>query len=155
MRRLIPALLLTLAVLLLAGCRSPICPWCGHDIRTRPGPDVRPEPLPAGVVRGRVPSLERTELHPLAVLVIQLHDLSVFAGGKPRLVAETRIEHPDALPVPFEIPYGDTDIVPTHDYSLSAKVVVGMAEIFRTDTHYPVITHGAPSDVQLVLMRVR
>ena len=142
------------ATALLCGCRSPICPWCGHDIRTRP-PLETPDLLPAGIVRGQVTSLERGELHPMARVVIQLHDLSVFAGGLPRLVAETTIDRPTSLPVPFELPYPGDVLDARHDYSLSARIVVGTSDIFRTDTLYPVLTRGAPDRVQLVLMRIR
>lgn len=145
---------LVATALALAACRSPICPWCGHDIRTRPSPEHL-EMLPAGSVRGEVTSLERGELHPLARVIIQLHDLSVFAGGQPRLVAETTLEQPRSLPVPFELAYPDESVAVEHDYSLSARIVVGQTVVARTDTLYPVITRGAPDRVQLVLMRVR
>ena len=139
--------------LLLTGCRSPICPWCGHDIRTSP-PATVPETLPGGTIQGEITSLERGELHPLARIVIQLHDLSVFAGGKPRLISETTIESPPSLPVPFELPYPDDTVIADHDYSVSARVVVSGTDFFKTDTLYPVLTRGAPDRVQLVLMRI-
>ena len=142
------------AAALLCGCRSPICPWCGHDIRTRP-PAETPDLLPAGTISGEVTSLERGELHPMARIVVQLHDLSIFAGGQPRLIAETSIERPTSLPVPFELPYPGDLLDANHDYSLSARIVVGNADIFRTDTLYPVLTHGSPARAQIVLMRIR
>jgi putative lipoprotein len=142
------------AAALLCGCRSPICPWCGHDIRTQP-PVETPKLLPAGVVMGEVTSLERGEPHPMAQIIVQLHDLSIFAGGQPRLIAETVIDRPTSLPVPFELPYPDDTVDASHDYSLSARIVVGNDDIFRTDTRYPVLTHGAPNRAQIVLMRIR
>ena len=142
------------AAALLCGCRSPICPWCGHDIRTQP-PVETPTLLPAGVIVGEVTSLERGELHPMAKIIVQLHDVSIFAGGQPRLIAETTIDRPTSLPVPFELAYPGDTIDASHDCSLSARIVVGNADIFRTDTLYPVLTHGAPSRVQVVLMRIR
>lgn len=142
------------AAALLCGCRSPICPWCGHDIRTQP-PVETPKLLPAGILVGEVTSLERGELHPMAQIIVELHDMSIFAGGQPRLIAETTIDRPTSLPVPFELPYPGDTVDASHDYSLSARIVVGNDDIFRTDTLYPVLTHGAPSRVQVVLMRIR
>lgn len=152
--RVLPAALAAAALASAAGCRSSICPWCGHDIRTRPPAD-RAETLPAGIVRGEATSLERGELHPLARVIVEMHDLSVFAGGKPRLVAETAIEQPRSLPVAFELAYPAGTVVAEHDYSVSARIVVGQTVVARTDTLYPVLTRGAPDRVQLVLMRVR
>ena len=144
---------LAFATAFLCGCRSPICPWCGHDIRTRP-PVETPTLLPAGVIMGEVTSLERGELHPMARIVVQLHDMSIFAGGQPRLISETTIDRPTSLPVAFELPYPGDVVDASHDCSLSARIVVGNADIFRTDTLYPVLTHGNPNRAQIVLMRI-
>ena len=142
------------SALLFVGCQSYVCPWCGHDIRTRP-PVVAPETLPAGTVEGEVISLERSGIHPLAKIVIQLHDLSVFAGVEPKLMAETTIDRPAVFPIPFQLPYPADTLVADHDYSLSARLMVGNDVLFKTDTRYPVLTRDAPSRIQLVLMRVR
>ena len=142
-----------LFALFATGCRSPICPWCGHDIRIPP-PDSAPvEYLSAGDIRGQVTTLERGELHPMAAIVIQLYDVTIRAGAQPELVAETRIDRPATLPVRFQLPYGDNLIDASHDYLVSAKLVVGSSVLFETDTKYPVLTHGAPNRLQLVLAR--
>ena len=137
----------------LAGCRSPICPWCGHDIRVKPPPADETAYLPAGEIRGLATSLERGELHPMAVLIVQLYDVTLQSGNAPKLVVETRIERPPKLPVPFRLAYPADTIDASHDYLLSAKIVVESSVLFQTDTKYPVLTHDAPERVQLVLAR--
>ena len=137
----------------LSGCRSPICPWCGHDIRTRPDKSQIPMYLSAGTIHGTVTTLERMQLHPLADVQVELYDLSVFAGGQPRLVASKTFPHPTTLPLSFDLDYPAETIDTSHDYSVSAKILVSGKTYFRTDTRYAVLTRGAPSSVQLVLMR--
>lgn len=151
--RFLPVVAAVAAALLAAGCRSPICPWCGHDIRFPPPKTAPVEYLPAGDIRGQVTALERGKLHPMAVVVVQLYDATDFAGKQPELVAETRIDRPESLPVRFQIPYPDGKIDPAHDYFVTARLVVDSAVLFETDTKYPALTHGAPNRLQLVLAR--
>lgn len=151
LRRLHPLFLL--ATVLGVGCRSPICPWCGHDIRERPPAGAAAVYLPAGAVQGMATSLERGELHPMAVLTVSLHDVTLHAGEAPKLIAETVVEHPQTFPVAFQIDYPADTIDESHQYLVSAKMTVESSILFETDTKYPVLTHGAPNRVQLVLAR--
>lgn len=153
MKRLLRLSVLAALSSALAGCRSTICPWCGHDIRDKPPPANEAAYLPAGEIRGMATSLERGELHPMAVLIVQLHDVTLSSGNAPTLVAEARVERPPKLPVPFQLPYPADTIDTSHDYLLTAKIVVESSVLFQTDTKYPVLTHDAPARVQLVLAR--
>ncbi len=151
--RLLPVAAACAAVLLAAGCRSPICPWCGHDIRFPPPETAPVEYLPAGDIRGQVTALERGKPHPMAAILVQLFDATDFAGKQPELVAETRIDRPDSLPVRFQIPFPDDKIDASHDYFVTARLVVDSTVLFETDTKYPVLTHGAPRRLEIVLAR--
>ena len=141
------------AVLAAAGCRSPICPWCGHDIRDRPPATPAATFLPAGAVHGLVTTLERGELHPMARAVVRLYDVTIHAGDEPKLVAETVLDRVPTLPAPFRIEFPAGTVDEAHDYLVSAQIVVGTSVLFETDTKYPVLTHGAPDRLQLVLAR--
>lgn len=145
--------LLGAALLLGMGCRSPICPWCGHDVRQKPPVVPLEKFLPAGTVKGTLTTLEHGELHPMAKAVIQLHDVTLHAGDDPVLIAELAIDSLHTLPVTFEIPYPEETIHAEREYLVSAKIVVGTSVLFSTDTRYPVLTRGAPNRISLCLVR--
>ena len=151
--KILSYLFIFIVALAAVGCRSPICPWCGHDIRERPPAEAVAVYLPAGDVHGMATSLERGELHPMAVLSVRLYDVTLHAGEDPKLVAETVVEHPQSFPVPFQVDFPADTIDESHQYLVSAKLAVESSVLFETDTKYPVLTHGAPNRVQLVLAR--
>lgn len=144
---------LALGLLLVVGCRSPICPWCGHNIRQKP-PQVTAETyLPAGLLEGTLTTFDHGALHPMARASVQLLDVTLHSGDDPILVAEVTVPDLHTLPASFQIPYPTNTIHTSHEYLVRASIGVGKCTLFTTDTRYPVLTHGAPSRVQLVLAR--
>ena len=99
--------------------------------------------------------MERGELHPLARLEVQLLDVTLGDGAKPSVVASRTIPRIRRFPLAFRVSYGDDAIAESHEYVLSARIAVDSDVLFETDTRYPVLTHGAPNQVQLVLVRTK
>ncbi len=105
----------------------------------------------SGVVTGTVSYPLRIAMPPTALAVIQLQDIS-RADASATMIAEQKITFGDRqVPLPFELKFDPGKIDPKHSYAVRATIVVDGAARFRTDTGYPVITHGHPSKVDLVL----
>jgi hypothetical protein len=57
-------------------------------------------------------------------------------------------------PYRFEIPYRPEQIIPSHRYSVRARLSRQGHLLFTTDRTYPVLTGGNPTEVHLILKRV-
>jgi putative lipoprotein len=103
-------------------------------------------------VTGAVTYRERTALPQDAVIDVQLLDISVADAAAP-IMAESMINAEGRqVPVSFVLTYDPAKIVPSHRYSVRATIRSGDGMLLFTTTQaYPVITHGAPSKVTLVL----
>ena len=106
-----------------------------------------------GVVRGTVAYRERIALPPDAVVEVWITDVSPLILIQ-ALVAETTV-HPEGrqVPLPFELRYDPSRIEPDHDYAVKAAIRSGGRILFQTETAYPVITKGNPTQVELWLVR--
>ena len=71
------------------------------------------------------------------------------------VIAETTITTPGQVPIPFEISYDQSGIVPQNTYAIRATITVDGVLWFTNTTAYPVITQGNPSHVDMVLTFVR
>lgn len=92
-------------------------------------------------------------LPPDAELIVRLQDTS-RADAAARVIAEQRIRLQDKQPpVPFRLPVEPSRIDPRAQYTVSARVESGGRLLFINDTAYPVLTRGANSRVDLVLVR--
>ncbi len=109
----------------------------------------------SGQVTGSVTYRERMALPPDAVIDVQLADVSV-ADVTSQTVADSLINAEGRqVPVPFTLTYDPTQIVPAHHYSVRATIRSGDGMMMFSSTQaYPVLTHGAPSKVNLVLHMV-
>lgn len=98
---------------------------------------------------------ERFALPSDAVIDVQLLDTSV-ADIAAQTVAEVLINAEGRqVPVPFTLTYDPAQIVDSHRYSVRATVRSGDGMLmFSTTQAYPVLTHGAPSKVSLLLHTV-
>ena len=106
----------------------------------------------SGMVSGTVTYLQRMALTPDATLVVQLRDVSRMDAPTP-LIAETRIDSPGQVPIPFEIRYDPQAIDPRLTYSVSARILLGDKLLFISDTVVPVITQDNPTkDVEIVVV---
>lgn len=106
-------------------------------------------------VTGSVTYRERIALSPDAVINISLVDTSV-ADLASQTVAESLINAEGRqVPVPFTLTFDPALIVRAHHYSVRATIRGGNGMMmFSTTQAYPVLTHGAPSKVDLVLHTV-
>ena len=127
--------LVALAALILAGCASPA-------------------PRETAEVTGQVIYRERMLLPPNARVTVVLADTSLM-DAPARTLASQVIEGQTAPPFKFALAYDPAAIDPRNVYSVSARIEVDGKLRFITDTHTPVITHGAPTHVEMVAVGVR
>ena len=127
--------LVALAALILAGCASPA-------------------PREMAEVTGQVIYRERMLLPPNARVTVVLADTSLM-DAPARTLASQVIEGQTAPPFKFALAYDPAAIDPRNVYSVSARIEVDGKLRFITDTHTPVITHGAPTHVEIIAVGVR
>lgn len=104
-------------------------------------------------VTGEVFWRERIMLPPTTVVIVSLQDVSQM-DAPAKLIAAQRLEGRVAPPVDFELRYDPAKVVETHRYTVSARVEVDGKLRFVSDTAYPVITHGAPTTAQVLVVGV-
>jgi uncharacterized lipoprotein YbaY/heat shock protein HslJ len=109
----------------------------------------------SNTLTGSVTYSERIALPSDAVIDLQLIDTSVVDIAA-RTVAEVLINvEGRQVPVPFTLTYDPVKIVPANRYSVRAIIRSGDGMLmFSTTQSYPVLTHGAPSKVNLLLHTV-
>jgi uncharacterized lipoprotein YbaY len=104
---------------------------------------------PNGVVTGTVWYRERIAMPTDAVVVTSLEHL--HSGGTD-LVAEQLLDSPGNVPVPFLVPFAFDVIDPADRYTLRAHIAVHDDVRWSTQTPIPVITQGAPSRVDVMVV---
>jgi putative lipoprotein len=102
----------------------------------------------AGVLTYR----ERIALPSEAVAVISVVDLS-GADAEDNLLGRTEIIGPGNPPIPFEVRYRPAAVNPERQYGVRAQIAVRRELWLTTDRPYPVLTHGAPTHVEVMLVR--
>jgi putative lipoprotein len=129
---------------------------CIHRSTLPPKPVPNPVPeaaaLPApAILRGTVTYLQRAALPPTAVVEVRIRDLGGGAGeGFP--VAEQVIRRPGQAPVAFELEVPANLFDATHEYGVTARIRVEDHVLYASESETRVLTHGAPADLQLVLV---
>jgi putative lipoprotein len=93
---------------------------------------------------------ERIALPPGAVFEATLEDVT-RADAPAEVLGRTRIDSPGNPPFKFTIPYDPARIDPAHRYAVRAKVTVDGDLMFTTDTHYPVLSEGAPRHADMLM----
>jgi putative lipoprotein len=102
-------------------------------------------------VTGTVTYLQRVALTPEAVVTVRLVDVS-RADAPSILLGEQKITAGGRqVPFAFEIAYDPARIQPQMTYAVQARIEEGGRLRFISDRHYPVITRGAPTHVDMVL----
>jgi putative lipoprotein len=107
-----------------------------------------------GIVTGRLFYRERIAMPPGAVLTVSLLDVS-RAGAAADLIARLDVPEPGNVPIDFEIPYDRTLIDARHTYSVRATIEVEGRLAWTSDSAHHVITGGAPSEVEIMLVSAR
>lgn len=105
-------------------------------------------------VTGTVSYRPRIALTPEAVVQVELRDVSRQDVEAP-LLAKRVIRRPGQAPIAFALDYDPAEIVPDRTYAVSARIADRGQLQFVTDTRVPVITNGAPTAVDIVVVPVR
>ena len=107
-------------------------------------------------VRGTVSYRERIALPNNASITVRLIDgsFSNETTTSSTVVAETTFSNNNRqVPLPFELSFNQNQIDTRRNYYLQAEISVDGRTRFVTNTNYPVLTQGNPSDnIQLVLV---
>jgi copper homeostasis protein (lipoprotein) len=107
----------------------------------------------ADVVSGTASYRERIALPPGAVFEAVLEDVTL-ADAPAIELGHTTIADPGNPPFFFEIDFDQAEVVPEHTYSVRAQVSVGRKLIFVSDKMNAVLTGGAPSKVEIWMIKV-
>lgn len=141
MRMSLIALPMVLSLAACAPAETPASPDAGHGM---------------AVVRVTATYRERILLPPGHVLTARIEDVSL-ADAPSRVMAE----HSEALdgrapPYQATLAFPRSQIDPRHSYAARVEIRDPQGALrFTTDTRHAVLTNGAPSDVDIVLVGVR
>ena len=103
-------------------------------------------------VTGSVLYQARIALPPGAVVEVKLLDVSLVDAPSVTVAEQTIVTTGEQVPIPFSLPYSASDIDPSAAYIVSADILVDDQLRWTTDTQYPVLTQGAPSEIDVVLV---
>ncbi len=108
-----------------------------------------------GMITGAITYRERMALPADAAIDVRLEDVSV-QGAPAKLMAENVFAAAGKqVPISFQLPYNPADINSSHTYYLRANISVNGQMTFTSSTAYPVLTNGAPSQVNVMLQQVQ
>ena len=105
------------------------------------------------MVTGEVAKRDRSALPPDAVVTVELRDVSL--ADAPAITLSSDVIGLDGrqLPVSYELAYDPDDIDERSTYTVFARIEASGSLIYISDTAYPVITNGAPTeDVEVVVV---
>jgi putative lipoprotein len=104
-----------------------------------------------GLITGTAAYRERIALPPGAVLEVELRDTS-RADAPATVLATARVEAAGQVPIPFALRYDPAAIDPGRIYTVAARLSVGGAVRWRSDRVHRVLTGGAGSTVEILLV---
>jgi putative lipoprotein len=109
-------------------------------------------PDPVSTVSGTLVYREDMTLSPNAVAYVRLADVT---DGQVNATTVLQQEvHPSGpLPIPFALVYKEKVIKPNRSYALEVRIVDQGKIQFINSEKQPVITHGHPSEVAMLLER--
>jgi len=145
-RKIIASVVAALCVVGVARNTATAAPPKGWD----PGPGA---PAVSGTVSmGKTDYNERVALPGMAMLRVELMDISGRENRVVTLGEETIWLAGGKLPIDFRIAYDPSRIDPTHVYIVRARIMDGDKELFLNTIPYYVLTKGAPSKVDVVVI---
>jgi putative lipoprotein len=106
-----------------------------------------------GEVTGIAVVRERMQLPPGAVFEATLEDVS-RADAAADVIATQTIYGPRTSPIRFSLRYHPASIDERHAYAVRVRITADGKLMFVTDQNFPVITRGAPKQVEIVLKHV-
>ncbi len=107
----------------------------------------------SGRVTGIVAFRERIALPPGYEVQVSLRDVSRQDAPSEQIASQT-LWPKRQPPVSYVLRFDPSRIVASHDYAVSARILVDGRLVFITDRRYPVITRGAPHEADLLLRKV-
>jgi len=113
-----------------------------------------PAAAQGAAITGTATYRERIALRPGAVLEVELHDIA-RADAPSERIAAARIPVSGQVPIPFALPYDPARIRQQGRYAVRARLLYGDQVAFRSDTVHPVLSGGAGSTVEILLVRAR
>lgn len=106
-------------------------------------------PNPTRTVSGSVSYLQRIALPPNAVVVVKLQDVSRMDVAADTIAEQTINTNGRQVPIPFTLTYDPAKINPKGRYAVTASILIDGQLRWRNTTQYPVLTQGAPSQVDV------
>jgi putative lipoprotein len=108
---------------------------------------------PQYMITGTVAYRERVVLPADAAIAVRLEDTSQ-QDAPTKLIGESVVAAAgQQVPISFQISFNPVDINPAHIYRLRANITVNGTMTFTSTTAYPVITHGAPMQANIMLQQ--
>ncbi len=104
-------------------------------------------------ITGVVTYHERVALPPDATIQVRLEDASRPEMPGKRVAEITVAAEGRQVPIPFVLPYRAADVAPNKTYLVRATVTAGGRTLFASRTGYPVITHGAPTRIEILVQQ--
>ena len=104
-------------------------------------------------IQGTATYRERMALPPTAVFEATLEDVS-RADAAAETIGGTRLTSPGNPPIKFAITYDPARVLADHRYVVRARILVNDQLLFSSDTATPVITHGSPTTVSIMMRRM-
>ncbi|MEM7088981.1 MAG: YbaY family lipoprotein [Pseudomonadota bacterium] len=105
----------------------------------------------AGTIEGSATYRERIAVPPNATLFVELQDVSLADAPAVTLAAQRYAL--DGVPAQFELTFDDALISDGHRYVVRASIHQDGGLMFTTDTAYPVLTDGAGTTADLILVQ--
>lgn len=126
------------------------------DVSTEKTCNIPSEPQQQNAVTGTVTYRNRSALPRNAVITVKLMDVS-RADAIGSVVAEQRIEADGKqVPIAFSLGYKPDQIQRRNRYTVQAEIRARNGRLlYISDTAYPVLTQGNPSNVEIVVSQVR
>jgi len=109
---------------------------------------------PVTAVMGTVDLREPAPLAPDAVLVVELQDTSRADAPAPVISQQSMRLEGLKPPYSFKLPVEPSRLNPASQYTVTSRITQGNQLIFINDTVHPVLTRGAGSKADMMLVRV-
>ena len=103
---------------------------------------------------GTVTYLQRVALTPEAEVQIELRDVSRADADAPVIAKQILRPAGKQVPLAFSLDYDTAEILPGRAYAVSARITDRGQLAFVTDTRVPVLTGGAPTNAEIVVVPV-
>jgi putative lipoprotein len=105
-------------------------------------------------ITGTATYRERIAMPPGVTLEVRLEDVSRM-DVPAKILSTVTVNEAGNPPYDFTIPYNPDVIQDARRYTVRASLRLGERLLFTTDTHTPVLTNGAGTDVAITMVRVQ